>query len=63
MLIQTTKHKLLTCPGCKAELNHDTCWCGWAMDDHDPTCGHTPCPAGCTCGYWFNKAHNGEENP
>lgn len=39
------------CPDCKNKIDPDYCWCGSAMDSHDIGSGHSPVPAGCTCGY------------
>jgi hypothetical protein len=37
------------CPGCKREIDPDTCHCGSASDYHNQGSGHTPVPMGCEC--------------
>lgn len=40
-----------TCRFCHEEIEHDLCWCGDFIDDHDAWCGHSPVPMGCRCGF------------
>ena len=37
------------CPGCKQEVDPETCQCGEAADDHNQGAGHGPVPMGCVC--------------
>lgn len=37
------------CPGCGWEIDLTTCFCGEAIEGHDPT--HTFVPIGCVCRY------------
>lgn len=39
------------CIWCRHEIDPDCCHCGGAMDKHTQWDGHSPVPAGCTCGY------------
>lgn len=39
------------CPGCKNEIDPETCHCGEDMKRHGYESGHNPVPVGCTCGY------------
>lgn len=39
------------CLGCGWEIDPETCHCGEAMNKHHMGSGHSPVPAGCTCGY------------
>jgi hypothetical protein len=45
-------NELVICQGCGWEIDPECCHCGKALEDHDPYWdGHSPIPAGCTCGY------------
>ncbi len=37
------------CPGCKREIDPDTCHCGTAVSDHNQGSGHSPVSMGCSC--------------
>lgn len=38
------------CPGCKAEIDPEWCWCGDLVPAHNPyNSGHSPVPMGCVC--------------
>ena len=39
------------CAGCLNRIDPDYCHCGDAMESHGMGSGHSPVPAGCTCGY------------
>ena len=44
-----------TCPGCKREIDPETCHCGLSIDHSSMGEGHMPVPMGCVCGYVSSK--------
>lgn len=43
--------RITVCIGCHNRIDPDVCHCGDEMDKHHFGSGHSPVPAGCTCGY------------
>jgi len=48
-VLDRPKDEPTICPGCKQEIDPDTCWCGDLMKGHSYD-GHSPVPMGCDCG-------------
>lgn len=44
-------HRPTICPGCKNEIDPETCHCGETIGKHAYCDNHSPVPAGCTCFY------------
>jgi len=40
-----------TCPGCKQEIDPDTCQCGEPIQENIGHDNHNPVPMGCECHY------------